>query len=201
LMVARSRRSFGCGACLPPVSDGSKTTVARAIMALTMFHLYVVLDQPKNWLEYAPPWITAVAALITVVVAGWIARNQRKLQMTLAERLLKKDLFDRRFKVFTDAAEFMRPILASPSAFDPLSDEGRRFAETVQSAEMVFGPEVFEYLNDVNKTAIGLWASHQKMAKDRGDNDAITENADRFQHLSDLWQKRSEAFRRDLSLG
>jgi hypothetical protein len=40
-----------------------------------MLQLHVALDEPKGWLEYVPPWVTAVAALITVLVAGLIARK------------------------------------------------------------------------------------------------------------------------------
>ena len=159
--------------------------------------------------------VAAAAALKAVIVARRIAQNQNKLQETLAnrqfdlqkaqqellERQLRKDLFDRRFKVFTDTREFIRPILSGPSAFTPESDEYRRFRETMQTADMLFGVEVREYLEDVNRTAVDLWASYQKMAKDRGDNNAIEGNANHFQHLSDPWQKRPHVFRRDLSLG
>ena len=51
-----------------------------------MLQLHVVLVQPKNWIEYVPSWVTAGAAFITVIVAVLIARNQSRLQRTLAER-------------------------------------------------------------------------------------------------------------------
>jgi hypothetical protein len=179
-----------------------------------MFELRVVLDQPKNWLDYLPPWVTAVAALLTVVVAVLIAYKQGELQKALAksqgeiqkkdleqqERQLKKDLYDRRFKVFTDVGEFMRSVLSSPSAFTPGSDEQRRYYESMQNAEMLFGPDVFRHLQDVAYTTVGIWGACQRMNNNPGDNSAIEEKGERFQHLSDLWQKRSEVFRSDLSL-
>jgi hypothetical protein len=143
-----------------------------------------------------------------VVVTLRIARNQIASQETLAsrqreqlERDLKKDLFDRRFRIFTDTAEFMRPILSSPSAFTPQSDEHRRFQETMQTAGMLFGADVREYLEDVEATAVGLSASRQRMSADPGDIGASREYSDRFQHLSDLWSKRPDVFRGDLALG
>ena len=86
-----------------------------------MFQLHVIVDGAKNWLDYSPPWITSGAALITVIVAVVIARNQNRLQKTLAEkqielqrsqldqqeRQLKKDLFDRRFAVYLGVRDFI----------------------------------------------------------------------------------------------
>jgi len=91
-------------------------------MTLMILQLHVVLDQPKGWLDYITALsalgtvVAAVAALIAVNVTRSIARNQNKLQEALAnkqfdiqksqqellERQLRKDLFDRRFAVFTD---------------------------------------------------------------------------------------------------
>jgi type II secretory pathway pseudopilin PulG len=187
-------------------------------MVLTMLQLHVVLDQPKGWLDYVMalgPVVAAVAALIAVIVTRTIARNQNTLQETLAnkqfdlqkaqqeqqERQLKKDLFDRRFAVFKDTGEFISPILSTPTSFTPQGDGYRRFGETLQLAEMLFDPEVREYLEDINSTAVDLWASNQRRIKDPGDNHAIEENAEQFQHLLDLWKKRPEVFRRDMSLG
>jgi hypothetical protein len=82
-----------------------------------MFPLHVFVDEAKSWLDYAPAWVTALAALGTVIVALRIAHNQNVLQKTIAERQLEiqseqiklqkmqldqqahqltKDLFDRR---------------------------------------------------------------------------------------------------------
>ncbi len=174
-----------------------------------MFQLHIVLDQ-GGLLDYVVPLaaaLTATAAIWTVIVARTIARNQNNLQTTLAgrqeqlqERQLRKDLYDRRFKVFTDTGDFIRPVLSSPTAFCPQSDEYRRFEETMQHATFLFGTEVRAYLEDVRGTTVGVWASYQKMTKDRGDNRDIEENAEKFQHLSDLWQKRPEVFHREVSL-
>lgn len=194
-------------------------------LAMLQLQLHVVLDQPKGWIDYVMAALGALGALGTVVAAAAalkavnvtrsIAGKQSKLQETLAnkqfdlqkaqqellERQLRKDLYDRRFTVFTDTGQFMRPVLSSPNGFTPEADEYRRFGETVQNAEMLFGPEVCKYLEDVDRTAVGRWASNQRRTTDRGDINAITEYAEQFQHLSDLWQKRTDVFRREISLG
>jgi hypothetical protein len=179
-----------------------------------MFQLRVVLDQPKNWLDYVPAWVTAIAALLTVVVALFIAYKQGRLQKTLAEnqseirkmqltqqeRQLRMDLY-RRYKVYTDTGEFMRSVLSLPSAFVSGGDEHRRFGETMQNAEMLFRPEVFKYLQDIANTTMAIWGAYQRMAKDAGDNAAIEENSIQFQRLSDLWVARPGVFSHDLFLG
>jgi hypothetical protein len=186
-----------------------------------MLQLHVVLDQLKGWLDYVMAlgalgtMVAAVAALIAVIVTRSIAKNQNILQETLAnkqleiqkgqleqqERQLRKDLFDRRFAVFTDTGEFMRPILSAPSGFTPQGEGYRKFGETMQIADMLFGPEVRKYLEDVDRTAVALWVAHQKMIKDPGDNNAINEEGCQSQYLSDLWQKRPTVFRSEMSLG
>jgi hypothetical protein len=180
-----------------------------------MFQLRVVLDQPKNWPDYVPAWITAGAAFLTVVVAVIIAWKQSSLQTMLSntqsdiqklglaqqERRLRMDLYDRRYEVFTEAGAFMRLVLSSPEDYDPVSDEARKFADVRQNAEMLFGTDVFKYLQDVADTTMGIWGSKQRMRKNPGDISAIEENGERFQHLSDLSLKRSEAFRHDMFLG
>jgi hypothetical protein len=129
-----------------------------------MFRLHIVLDQSRDWIEYVPPWVTALAALITVAVAVVIARNQGRLQQTLAEkqfeiqrmqleqqeRQLKKDLFDRRFSVFTDVQKFFDYVLQKNGDIE-LNGPGeyRQFRECMERAEMLFGDDVKEYLEDV----------------------------------------------------
>jgi hypothetical protein len=54
-----------------------------------MFQFHFVLDQPKELFDYitqAATVVTALAALMTVIVAREISRRQTKLQETLANR-------------------------------------------------------------------------------------------------------------------
>ena len=101
-------------------------------MTLKMFQLHVVLDQPKDWLQYVPPWVAVVASLLTVFVAFKIAQNQNRLQKTLAksqikiqkmqleqqERQLKKNLFDRRFEICVRTRDFAQYVLGRADSLE-----------------------------------------------------------------------------------
>ena len=173
-----------------------------------MFQLHVVLDGQKNWLEYLPPWITAFAS---VVVASVIALNQTRLQTTLAnrqldlqERQLKKDLFDRRFAVFTQALDFMTYVLRNNGRIE-LAGPGEygTFRESMETAEMLFGDDVNEYLAALDKTAREFCVSAQALeqAKARGDVDAINKNGQLLNDISVTFlAKRTQVFRPYLKL-
>jgi ribosomal protein L34 len=131
-----------------------------------MFRLHVVLDNSRTWVDYAPAWVTAVAALVTVFVAILIARNQNKLQETLAkkqtdlqEAQLKKDLFDRRFIVFTDTLDFIGMVIRNDGDIVLEGPEYRHFLETTQKAGMLFGADVRSYLKGVTETTTNLYVS------------------------------------------
>lgn len=163
-----------------------------------------VADEMESglWVAWKPLMdysMQLVPSLLAPLVAVWIALTVTR---RIADLQLKKDLYDRRLMVFEATGEFMKPILWSPSDFTLGGDEHRKFWEVMQSAEMLFGRggEVNKYLEEINRTATSLCASKQKMASNPGDSAAIEENGEQFQHLSDLWQKRADSFRRDLDL-
>ena len=183
-----------------------------------MFQLHVVLDQPRIWLDFVPPWVTAVAALTTVVVAVVIARNQNRLQKAMADkqveiqnmqleqqsRQLKKDLFDRRFAVFTEVLEFISYVLRENGKVQ-LTGPGqyRQFWESMERAEMLFGVDVNQYLADVDQTARAFYVSAQGRDKAiaTGDVDAITKDGELLNRLSvTLLQQRKGVFRPYLTL-
>ncbi len=102
------------------------------------------------WISALPSLIAAVAAAITVFVALRIAENQNKLQTALADkqieiqaRQLKKDLFDRRFAVFIEAAEFIGYVLQENGKIELVGPgKYRRFRESMEVAQMLFGEDV-----------------------------------------------------------
>ena len=185
-----------------------------------MFQFHIVLDQPKEWLDYVTPLgtlLAAAAAIITVIVARGIAHNQNKLQETLAarqldlqkaqleqqERQLKKDLFDRRFTVFTDTGEFISFVLRQNGNISLNSGEYTQFWQTSEKAEMLFGADIREYLEDVQKTAGEFYVTAQgrEKAVATGDVDAIHKDHELLAHLGvDLFQKRAKVFRPYLAL-
>lgn len=173
--------------------------------------LHVVLDNSKDWLDYVPSLITAVASLTAVIVAFVIAHNQNRLQATLAsrqddlqERQLKKDLFDRRFAVFNEALAFISYVLRENGKIE-LTGPGpyRRFRESMDAAEMLFGPHVNDYLSKVDQTAREFWASAHALecAIAKGDVAAIDRNGDLLNCLSStLLVQRISVFRPELAL-
>ncbi len=175
-----------------------------------MFQFHVVLDQPKNWLDYSPSWITALAALITVFVAIKIAGNQNRLQKTIAERQidiqarqLLKDLFDWRFAVFTEVENFIAYVLQSNGKVHLPGPEYIRWRAAMQKAQMLFGADVYEYLVKVDKTARDLYVSALRLDKaiEQGNTEAIEVNHQLLNELSDtLLGQRVQVFRPYLEL-
>jgi hypothetical protein len=164
-----------------------------------MFRLHVVLDQSRDWIVYVPLWVTALAALITVVVAVVIARNQAKLQQTLAEkqfeiqrmqleqqeRQLRKDLFARRFAVFTGVQKFFDYVLQKNGDIELHGPgEYRQFRECMERAEMLFGSDVNLYLKDVDETARAFYVSAKRRGIDPGDVCAIDKDGELLSRLS-----------------
>jgi hypothetical protein len=178
-----------------------------------MFQIHVALDEPTNWLQLVPTWLTALAALITVFVARRIAHNQNTLQTTLGEkqaeiqkmqlelqgRQLKKDLFDKRFAVYTDVLDFLSYVLNNNGQIQLAGPgEYRQFRQCMERAEMLFGDDVRKYIADVDETARRFYVSAQTMdvAISKGDVDAIMRNGDLLSRLSvDLLQQRTAVFR------
>jgi hypothetical protein len=185
-----------------------------------MFQVHVILDQPKGWLDYIAPLgtiLAAFAALMTVFVARRIARNQNVLQQVLAdrqfelqkaqleqqERQLKKDLFDRRFAVFTDTGDFLVYVIRQNGNISLTGPEYRQFSQTMEKAQMLFGADVGAYLEDVDKTARDFYvlAQGRERAVQTGDVDAIKQDGDVSVRIGvDLLQKRPVVFRPHLSL-
>src|SRR5580698_6364685 len=100
-----------------------------------MIQVHVIVGQTKNWLDSLPALgaigscVSAVAALIAVCVSLSISRRQMDLQ----ERQLRQDLWNRRFKVFTNTGAFIRSVLTGRTAgFNGTAS--LRFGEMVQRA-------------------------------------------------------------------
>jgi hypothetical protein len=160
--------------------------------------------------------VTALAALITVVVAVVIARNQGRLQQTLAEkqfeiqrmqleqqeRQLKKDLFDRRFAVFIDVQKFFDYVLQKNGDIELHGPgEYRQFGECMERAEMLFADDIKEYLEDIDKTARAFYVSAKRRGINLGDVAAIDKDAQLLDRLSvTLMPQRTGLFRPYLTL-
>jgi hypothetical protein len=188
-----------------------------------MFPFHVFVDEAKSWLDYAPAWVTAVAALGTVIVALRIAHNQNRLQKTLAERQLEiqseqiklakmqldqqahqltKDLFDRRFAIFTAVEDFITWVIRSDGDIEFFGPgEYRNWREAVEKAQMLFGEEVIDYMEVADKAARDLYVVVKKMAKNSADMQAIDDQNRLMNQLTiTLREQRVEIFRPYLAL-
>lgn len=155
---------------------------------------HVVLDQPKSWLDYVQfitSCVTALAAIATVLIAARIARNQNKLQETIARNQLElqktlaeqqanlqkiqliQNLFDRRFAVFTAVEDFIVFVIQSEGAIEFTGPgEYRNWWETTQKAQMLFGKDVMDYLESLDKAAWDLHKALLALKKDQTDTKA-----------------------------
>ena len=90
-----------------------------------------------------PNWTVYLSALLTPVVAiygSFIAY----LQWRLSQNKLKLDLFDRRFKVYEAARDFLASIITSGKANE---DNLFKFLIATREAKWLLNPEVAEYLD------------------------------------------------------
>jgi hypothetical protein len=182
-----------------------------------------VVDQQNNWFDHLPQWITAVASLIAVLVAFLIAKNQNRLQKTLADsqreiqieqialqkmqleqqaQQLKKDLLDRRFEVFTAVDCFITYVIRSNGKIELVGPgEYRQWREIMERAQMLFGEEVYKYLGTVDKTARDLYVVVRKLENDPTDMEAIENQFLLSTALADtLREQRAQLFRPYLEL-
>jgi hypothetical protein len=117
------------------------------------------------------------------------------------DRQLKKDLFDRRFKVFSDTGEFTAFVPLADGDISLNSDEYRQFWQTMETAEMLLGTDVTQYLEDIQRTASELNVSAQgrENAIRIGDVNTIHKHRELLLHLNALFQSRAGVFRSYLS--
>ena len=174
-----------------------------------MLQIHVLLDEAKSWIDYVPPLVTALAALGTVVVAVRISNNQNSLQRILAERQLdmqerqlKKDLFDRRFTIFTETLDFIGLVLRNDGDIVLEGEEYRHFRQTMLKAGMLFGADVRNYLKGLDETARELYVSAKGrvQAVASGDVAAINKHGELLTRISELAPVAEDVFRPYLSL-
>lgn len=90
-----------------------------------------------------PHWTAYVSALMVPVVA-LIAAGIAFLQWRLAQNKLMLDLFDRRFKIYEGARDFLRSVMTSGKAKD---EEMLKFLISTREAKWLFDESIAEYLD------------------------------------------------------
>ena len=142
--------------------------------------------------------VGVTVSIIALCISLWIANQQRELQ----ERQLRKDLFDRRFDIYTKTREFMTYVAREDGKIALTGPEYREFQETMERAEMLC-ERVYPYLTEVEKTVRDLYVYRQKegQALAASDTALIKQGADlQYRVYVTLWQRRKDEFRQYLSL-
>lgn len=111
-------------------------------------------------------WAQAIALIIIPLVGAWIAFRQAQL----ARAKLKFDLYDRRFKVFEAARQFLIDVVQSDHV-----DAGRVIKFNVDTADAVFlfKREVEAYLDLLRERILKLrrLKSQEKAAEEYGEEE------------------------------
>lgn len=151
----------------------------------------------ESWVDLVIPAASLLVSVVAVSISFWIASRQRELQ----ERQLRKDLFDRRFDVYTKVREFMTYVLRNDGKISLTADEYRDFQGTMEKAEMLC-EKVHPYLVELDKTVRGLYVYKQEenRAVETGDVKRIEDGANLMKRCIELLRCRNEVFRSYLSL-
>jgi len=108
-----------------------------------------------------PNIISAVSALLvpTLAIAAII---YARMQAHTARDKLKLDLFDKRLTVFSAALDFVKEVGTAPTH---MLEIGLKFSDTIENTDFLFGPEIADYLREVERHA-----DLQKNIYDREEN-------------------------------
>ncbi|MFM9865680.1 MAG: hypothetical protein ACKVRO_18965 [Micropepsaceae bacterium] len=98
------------------------------------------------WLKY----LQAIALIVIPFVGAWIALGQ----LHVARTKLKHDLFERRFKLYDTAANFISHILMS-EADNPAIN---KYSRDILDAEFLTSKSVSDYLDELRLQANSLHA-------------------------------------------
>jgi len=177
-------------------SSGLDTASPGYNFAVDNFYYYA---QPqKSWTDLLAPAASLLVSVIAVSISLWVANRQRELQ----ERQLRKDLFERRFEIYTKTNDFLVYTMRNDGMIVLTGPEYRDFQDTMEKAEMLC-EQAHPYLVEIAEAAKELYVYKQKESEviRTGDVKAIEEGR-RFRErlFVDLPQRRKAAFYQYLSL-
>jgi hypothetical protein len=160
---------------------------------------YFVSQQPAKSLidSLLPVLPTAAIALLALIFTTWIALRQIQIQRWQ----LNKDLFDRRFAVFTETREFLVYVGGKGGWVEPYGPEYNRFRETMERADMLFPSEVHAYLVEIDKATRDLLTAKQTFQAKPGDATLPQKIHDlEVNFYETISKRRTEIFRPDLQM-
>jgi hypothetical protein len=162
---------------------------------------YFITQAPsKTWIDWLVAFAPVIVSSVAIVISIWVATRQNDLQA----RQLRKDLFDRRFTLYTDTREFLNFVGQTDGENIIHTPEYQHFLEVIEKAEMMFGPGVLAYLNEINKTVSDFYvykAQEQRLIE-AGDQNRIDAGTELRRLIYDVFPKRrNDVFRDYLTLG
>jgi hypothetical protein len=112
------------------------------------------MNADPHWTAY----VTAIAMPIVALMAAWIAFRQSQI----ARNRLKLDLFEKRMAVY----EVVRQTLGAAVSHGKLTaEEELNYLSGTRSAQWLFGPEVFKYLDETLWHKIVDFGLHNTMSQ------------------------------------
>jgi len=105
-----------------------------------------------------PEWVQVLQALSvpTIAAVGALLAWQ---QVKIARTKLRHDLFDRRFKVFEAARDFLAKVTSEGGV---TNEDLREYTVAVLDAQFLFNKEMRDYLFEIRRRVIGIWASRDE---------------------------------------
>jgi hypothetical protein len=99
---------------------------------------YFFGQQSGLWRDIIVPVTSLLVSVTAIFISLLVARRQHQIQ----EQQLKKDLFDRRYKVYTGTREFANYVRSGPDAMEMTHPHFGLFVDLIERAEMLFGSAV-----------------------------------------------------------
>ena len=161
---------------------------------------FFVTQQPKTWADIFIALAPAAVSFVAICISLWVALAQHILQA----RQLRKDLFDRRFTLYTDTRDFLNFIGRTDGENIIHTPAYQHFLEVIEKAEMMFGPDVLAYLNEINKTVSDFYVYKVQETSiiESGDQRRINAGTElRNLIYGVLPKRRNDVFRDYLTLG
>jgi hypothetical protein len=161
---------------------------------------FITQAAPKTWIDWLAAFAPVIVSGVAIIISIWVATRQNDLQA----RQLRKDLFDRRFTLYTDAREFLNFVGQTDGENIIHTPTYQHFLEVIEKSEMMFGPEVFAYLKEISKSVSDfcVYKAQEQRIIESGDQKRIDAGTELRNLIYDVLPKRrNDVFRDYLTLG
>lgn len=166
--------------------------------------IHIVMDHSFGWNDYVTMYAPTLASISAAGLAAWVAIRLGKMQASIERSKIRKDLFEKRFEVFSQTQDFIDFVIAQGDGLHLLgAPQLANLKKSIRLADMLFGPKVSQYMTEVMKTALDYSASCKTLQAEieRGNKAAIDKHEQLQNRLSvHLANSCVDVFRQDLDL-